>query len=100
MLHMVVLNHTSDNCPGVSMLIRDRVLTMFNTLEDVLNKHSCSLVGSWINKSSHVTFFLVDGPDSHTVDSLLVDFGLAVWNQAVIYPVIDFEQAVLGLPTG
>ena len=41
-----------------------------------------------------------DGPDSHAVDSLLVDFGLAVWNQAVIYPVIDFEQAVSGLPTG
>ena len=100
MLHMVVLNHTSDNCPGVSIPIRDRVLTMFNTLEDVLNRHSCSLVGSWINNSSHVTFFLVDGPDSHAVDSLLVDFGLAVWNQAVIYPVIDFEQAVSGLPTG
>ena len=100
MLHMVVLNHTSDNCPGVAIPIRDRVLTMFNTLEDVLNRHSCSLVGSWINKSSHVTCFLVDGPDSHAVDSLLVDFGLAVWNQAVIYPVIDFEQAVSGLPTG
>ena len=35
MLHMVVLNHTSDNCPGVSIPIRDRVLTMFNTLEEV-----------------------------------------------------------------
>ena len=100
MLHMVVLNHTSDNCPGVSIPIRDRVLTMFNTLEEVLNKHSCSLVGSWINKSSHVSFFLVDGPDSHAVDSLIVDFGLAVWNPAIIYPVMGFEQAVTGLPTG
>ncbi|MAZ58922.1 MAG: hypothetical protein CL753_00530 [Chloroflexi bacterium] len=100
MLHMVMLNHTSDNCPGVSIPIRDRVLTMFNTLEEVLSKHSCSLVGSWINKSSHVSFFLVEGPDAHAVDSLIVDFGLAVWNHAVIYPVMEFEQAVTGLPTG
>ena len=42
----------------------------------------------------------MDGPDSHAVDSLIVDFGLAVWNHAVIYPVMGFEQAVTGLPTG
>ena len=41
MLHMVVLNHTSDNCPGVSIPIRDRVLTMFNTFAEF---HWCKIL--------------------------------------------------------
>ena len=98
MLYMLSLNHSPDQCPGVVTQIRDRVLTMASTMTDVLQSHACSFLGGWVSKSAHLTFIVIDAPNSHAVDDAMVDLGLAVWNTATIYPVITLEEAVGGLP--
>ena len=47
---------------------------------------------------AHLTFIVIDSPNAHAVDDAMVDLGLAVWNTATIYPVINLEEAVGGLP--
>jgi hypothetical protein len=94
---MIELNHAPQQCPGVALEIRDRVLRMSDTMEKVMQAHGCVFRGGWIGKSSHVTFLLLDAPGAHAVDDAMVDLGLAVWNTATMYPVITFEEGVVGL---
>jgi len=97
MLYLVELDHSPQQCPGVALEIRDRVLRMAETMEEVMRGHGCALQGGWLGKSSHVTFLLVDAPSAHAVDDAMVDLGLAVWNTATMYPVITIEEGVAGL---
>ena len=97
MLYMAELNHSPQQCPGVAMEIRDRVLRMSDTMEQVMQSHGCTFQGGWLGKSSHLTIVLIDAPSAHAVDDVMVDLGLAVWNTATIYPVITLEEGVAGL---
>ena len=97
MLYMVELNHSPQQCPGVALEIRDRVLRMSDTMDQVMQSHGCTFQGGWVGKSSHVTFVLVDAPGAHAVDDAVVDLGLAVWNTSSIYPVITIQEATEGL---
>ena len=97
MLYMAELNHSPQQCPGVALEIRDRVLRMSDTMDQVMQNHGCTFQGGWLGKSSHLTFVLIDAPSAHAVDDAMVDLGLAVWNTATIYPVITFEEGVAGL---
>ena len=96
MLYMAELNHSPQQCPGVAMEIRDRVLRMSDTMDQVMQSHGCTFQGGWLGKSSHLTFVLIDAPSAHAVDDVMVDLGLAVWNTATIYPVITLEEGVAG----
>jgi len=97
MLYMAELNHSPQQCPGVAVDIRDRVLRMSDTMDQVMQSHGCTFQGGWLGKSSHLTFVLIDAPSAHAVDDVMVDLGLAVWNTATIYPVITMEEGVAGL---
>ncbi len=97
MLYMAELNHSPQQCPGVAVDIRDRVLRMSDTMDQVMQSHGCTFQGGWLGKSSHLTFVLIDAPSAHAVDDVMVDLGLAVWNTATIYPVITLEEGVAGL---
>ena len=97
MLYMVELNHSPQQCPGVALEIRDRVLRMSDTMDQVMQRHGCTFQGGWVGKSSHVTFVLIDAPGAHAVDDAMVDLGLAVWNTSSIYPVITIQDATEGL---
>ena len=97
MLYFVSLRHAPNQCPGVAIDIRGRVLTMASTMDEILERRGCSFHGGWVSKSAHLTVVVIDAPDAHTVDDLMIDLGLAVWNTADIYPVITLEEAVEGL---
>ena len=97
MLYMAELKHNPQQCPGVALEIRDRVLRMSDTMEQVMQNHGCTFQGGWLGKSSHLTFVLIDAPSAHAVDDVMVDLGFAVWNTATIYPVITLEEGVAGL---
>ena len=97
MLHFVILNHGPENCPGVVNTVRDRVLKMSSTMEEVLQAHDCTMQGGWVSRSAHATFVVVDGPNAHAVDELMIDLGLAAWNTTTVYPVITLQEAVEGL---
>ena len=49
MLYMMSLSHTPDQCPGVAIEIRDRVMRMNATMTEVLQSHGCSFQGGWIS---------------------------------------------------
>lgn len=97
MLYLVELNHSPQQCPGVALEIRDRVLRAAETWERVMESHGCSYQAGWVGKSSHVTFLVIDAPGAHAVDDAMVDLGLAVWNTTTMYPVITLEEAAEGL---
>ena len=97
MLYFVSLNHSPENCPGVANSVRDRVLRMSSTMDEVLQAHDCTFQGGWVSRSAHVSFVLIDGPSAHAVDDCMIGLGLAVWNTTTMYPVITLEEAVQGL---
>ena len=99
MLYMIKLDHSPQQCPGVSLEGRDRVLRMSETMSDVMQSHGCTFQGGWIGRSSHVAFALVDAPDAHSLDAALVDLGLAVWNTSSMFPVVTLQEATEALRT-
>ena len=94
MLFFIELRHAPERCPGVAPEIRDRMLRMSQTREQVLASHGCQWVGGWVSPTPHLTFITLDAPGAHAVDSALRDLGLAVWNSTTIHPVVDFDDAV------
>ena len=97
MLFFVELRHAPERCPGVAPDIRDRVLRMSQTRDQVLQSHGCTWQGGWVSPTAHLTFLTLDAPGSHAVDAAMIDLGLAVWNSTTIYPVLDFDAAVTAL---
>ncbi|MDA0733586.1 MAG: hypothetical protein O2909_06015 [Chloroflexi bacterium] len=53
MLYMVELSHSPQQCPGVALEIRDRVLRMSDTMEKVMQSHGCAYKGAGL--ASHPT---------------------------------------------
>ncbi len=100
MLYFVSLDHSPEKCPGVALDIRDRVVRMWDSMDQVLQSRGCSYQGGWVSKSAHLSVLVIDAPNAHAVDDAMVDLGLAVWNSATIYPVITLQEAVEGLPAG
>ncbi len=97
MLYLVELRHSPDRCPGVANDVRDRALRMSEDRDTVLQAHGCTWQGGWVSPAAHLTVLTLDAPGAHAVDAAMIDLGLAVWNTTIIYPVLDFAEAVQAL---
>lgn len=94
MNYMAVSTPGPQTCPGVHAPVREQALAGLPRLEQVMRDQGCSHQGTWISRTGHVSYSLVDAPDAHTLEDALAQMGLASWNTISIYPVISLADAM------
>ncbi|MGE5225664.1 MAG: DUF3303 domain-containing protein [Planctomycetaceae bacterium] len=92
MKHMVVGRHNAESCAFRSEedgAILGGALDAFGVAAAELG---LTIDGSWINRSSHASFILVDAPNAHVIDEALLKAGLVGRTHTEIYPIFAMEE--------
>ncbi len=87
MLHMVILSHTAESCPGRPE--NKNIVACVNKTNDLIKERGIKLSGSWADPPSHVNYMVLDAPNTHAIQQLLMDSGLSAHTMAEVHAVIS-----------
>ncbi len=94
MLYMVTISHGPETCAFTSPPARDAALAMMPRMPEVTAAHGVTLQGAWAAISAHEGFILVDAPNAHEVEKVLLELDLMAWNTCAIRPVMTMQEAL------
>ena len=88
MLHMVVNRHNPESCAFRGDDEARRFAEALARLEPS-DEAEASIHGSWVNRTGHELFVLVEAPNAHAVEELLIRSGLIAVGHTRTLPVIE-----------
>ena len=94
MLHMVVLNHGPDTCAAANPESGEMARTARDNMEDVSKKYQVTIQGAWVDAPAHVLYLLVDAPNAHVINTIMMELKFALWNTIDIHPILTLEEAM------
>jgi len=94
MLHMVVLTHGPETCAAAHADAGEMIRSASGQMEAVATKLGASVQSWWIDPPGHVFYMVVDAPNAHVVNSLMVELKLFLWNTIDIHPIITADEAM------
>lgn len=87
MLHMVVMSHTPESCPGRPG--NEEAVACVQKIHDLAGSKNVQITGSWADPPAHVNFLLLAAPDAHAVQALLMESGVTAWTSTTIHAVVS-----------
>jgi hypothetical protein len=94
MLYMVVNTHAAESCAFRGEEEARHLETAFDRFTELAGDNGFEVRGSWINRPAHEAFLLVDAPDAHAIDELLVSAGLVGRTSTRVLSVVAIDDAV------
>lgn len=94
MLHMVVNTHLPQDCAFRGKEQEQVLVEAFERFEKAAVDKDISLRGSWINRSAHEGFVVVDAPNAHVIEVALLEAGLIGRSHSRIVPVVSTDDAI------
>jgi hypothetical protein len=94
MLYMVINTHSAESCAFRGEDEAEHLETAFDRFEKVAAEHGVARRGSWVNRPAHEVFVLVDAPDPHVIDEVLVGTGLVGRTTTRVLSVVALDDAV------
>lgn len=94
MLHMVVNTHLPEDCAFRGKEQEEILVGAFEAFQKLAPDQEISVQGSWINRSSHEAFMLVDSPNAHVIEVALLEAGLIGRSSNRILPVVSTDDAI------
>ena len=94
MLHMVVNTHVPEDCAFRGAEQEEILVGAFEAFEKASPDREISRLGSWINRSSHEAFVLLDAPNAHVIEVALLESGLLGRSNSRIMPVVSSDDAI------
>jgi hypothetical protein len=92
--YMVINRHAPESCAFRGEDEAQHLEPAFERLEQLASEHGVHIEGRWINPPGHEAFLLVDAPDPHTIDGLLVESGLVGRTHTRIVSVLAIDEVV------
>lgn len=89
MLHMVIVRHTAESCPGKPG--NEDVHPCLHKLDELLQSRAVAVVGRWADPPAHVNYMVLDAVSSHAIQDLLMESGLANHTTSDIRPVLAMD---------
>jgi hypothetical protein len=93
-LYMVINAHSAESCAFRSEEDARHLETAFDTFVAQAGEHGLGVKGAWINRAGHEAFIVVDAPDPHAIDDLIVSTGLVGRTTTRVLSVIALDDAV------
>ncbi len=94
MLHMVVITHEPDTCAAVHPDIGEKARNGIARMEEVSKAHQVTVQGSWVDAPAHEFYFLIDAPNAHAINDLMIEIELFHWNTVDIHAVRTLEESM------
>jgi hypothetical protein len=94
MLHMVVNTHLPEDCAFRGAEQEEILVGAFEAFEKLAPDRQISLRGSWVNRSNHESFALMDAPNAHVIEVALLEAGLIGRSNSRILPVVSTDDAI------
>ena len=84
MLHMVIMRHSEESCPGRPG--NEAVIPCVNKMQELLKARSIGIVGRWADPPGHVNYLVLDAPHGEAVVHVIMESGLAAYTTSEIHP--------------
>jgi hypothetical protein len=94
MLHMAVLTHGPETCAAGHPEIGELARSGFGKIDESAGKLGIKIQGSWVNAPGHTFFMLLDAPNAHAINQLMIEIQVFLWNTIEIHPIITSEEAM------
>ncbi|MBI4498012.1 MAG: hypothetical protein HY689_08955 [Chloroflexi bacterium] len=91
MLHMVIMRHSPESCPGRPE--NQNVVACVNKMQELTAERNIKTVGSWADPPAHVNYLLVDAPSAHVVQAVLMESGVSAYASTEVHPVISIGDS-------
>jgi hypothetical protein len=65
----------------------------FARIPEVTGKLGISMQGSWVDMPGHTAFMVLDAPNAHVVNQMMMELHFMDWNTVDVRPVISMDQA-------
>ena len=94
MLHMVVLTHGPETCAAAHADAGEMARTASGQMEAVAATLGASVQSWWIDPPAHVFYMVVDAPNAHVVNRLMIELQFFLWNTIDIHPIVTADEAM------
>lgn len=92
MLHMIVNTHSAESCAFRGKEEAEALVPALEGLEKVAADHGVQMRGTWINRAAHEFFILVDSPNAHVVEEVLLKTGLIGRTHSRVFSVLTPDE--------
>lgn len=89
MLHMVILRHSPESCPGRPG--NEAIHPCANAMQEFLVKAGVTTIGRWADPPGHVNYLVLDAPNAHVIMEALMESGLFAHTSTEIRPVLSMD---------
>src|SRR5687768_6169215 len=92
MLHMIVNTHNPESCAFRGKEEEEILSRALDQFRESAPEKGLTLQGSWVNRSGHEIFILVDAPNGHVIEDVLLSAGLVGRTHTRIVPVLSVQE--------
>jgi hypothetical protein len=89
MLHMVIVRHSPESCPGREG--NEALRPCIKTMDDLMKERGIAAVGRWADPAAHVNYLVLDAETAHAIQSVLMESGMFGHTSAEIRPVLSMD---------
>ena len=89
MLHMVIMRHTAESCPGRPG--NEAIHPCIQSMNELLQGNGIGVTGRWADPPAHVNYLVLDAPSAHAILEAIMESGLAAHTTTEIRPVLSMD---------
>jgi len=89
MLYIAIVTHSPESCPAREE--NAAIHPCLNTMSELLTARGVKMVGRWADPPAHVNYMVLDAPDAHVIQAVLMESGLFLHTTTELRPVLPME---------
>ena len=89
MLHMVIVRHTAESCPGRPG--NEAIHPCMNSMQELITEHGIGVVGRWADPAAHVNYLVLDAPNAHVIQEVMMSSGMAGHTTTDVRPILSMD---------
>ena len=89
MLHMLIMRHTAESCPGKPG--NEAIHPCLHAMDELLAQKGVTTVGRWADPPAHVNYVVLDAPSAHVILEALMESGISVHTTSEVRPVLSMD---------
>ena len=89
MLHMVIVRHTAESCPGRPG--NETIHPCLQSMAELLVQREVKTVGRWADPPAHVNYLVLDATNAHVIQEVLMESGLSSHTTTDVRPVLSMD---------
>ena len=89
MLHMAIVRHTAESCPGRPE--NEAIHPCLHAMDQLLAERGIAVVGRWADPPAHVNWLVLDAPSAHAILEVLMESGVASHTTSEVRAVLGMD---------